>query len=343
MLLGVSLALLLYPVGLPSLGASLARERPALAAASVGANNTTFHGNLLVPAPAPNGSAPGGSALEVAYQVKLDSAASAPGLTTVYFPTMSVTFEVGWGALPVVIPPAVVNLTTENWTASPATTRSVELQNLTYFVGDAPVALSSELLSVMSSRPYGTVSLLFEWQYRLSTPGAAEIPWSPAGGVALEPAELARLTRVAPLTLAPGGPVEACVDGPVADRTFSLHAEVASPYDDFVQRTVVIPADPTLPYCWNVTIPGTIRPGPILLHLWDFDEVTLLLDSVRLNLTNLSTPATAPGADTMSPWEWVAVGGLGGVGALLLAGQRIRSRRNGPDSSPGSDAPAELP
>ncbi|MFI5415624.1 MAG: hypothetical protein ACHQ16_08285, partial [Candidatus Lutacidiplasmatales archaeon] len=259
------------PVAPPSLA------RPgAPPAAPLPRGNTSINDIIQLNLTSPVGQFAPGSVLLVSYRVALQTTTPTPS-ATVYVPGLVASF-------PAVPAPIIMflpghNLTLASGSTAAASPTGFTLRNTTSFNGTHPSNLNSELVALMSSEPFGDASVVVEWNWTLRTANGAVTTsgWGPSNAATIHPAQIAFLQSLSPRSVLPPAPVTACLSGPVQARTFSLHAETPKPFDDFVANTTRNPLGGPSTFCLTVVIPGTITPQTILMHIWDYESVTLLL------------------------------------------------------------------
>ncbi|HZY69786.1 MAG TPA: hypothetical protein VFF67_02255 [Thermoplasmata archaeon] len=346
-------AILVIALAVPTAGllraAGASTPRPAAVDPSV---TTSPHGNLLVHSAAPQGNAPPGSVLTAEYRIAVVNYTGSLGLVTLRVPGVEAVFETTQGVVYVADVPRNLTLSGGGYYASNLTTSSILLPNATSFAPGGLATFSTELASILGPLPYGQMSVIAQWQWRLTAPDGSTTngSWSPSPGQSVSIAQTAQLVSIGPLVLARGSALTACLSGPVVGRTFSLHAETVSPLNDFVQNTSAVAAGTPMPACWTITMPFYIVPQPLLIHIWDYNQVTLLLYIVKATLVGSLPVAGQNGTGTPIPLLWVLNSGAIGVGALVgvwawvdHAGRRARSRPPPPAASAAASDPPGPP
>jgi hypothetical protein len=292
---------------------------------------TSANGNWTLSLPGPIGSLYPGASLGAEYDVSLRSALPGASPLSVWVPPAMITFATSSGALRVYGNWAnftfggngsVSSVLSDNFNLSltavaPATFNAT---NRTIF--------SSQLAAIMSSLPYGSVNLTVAWRWVVAGPdGSISMsPWENSS--LIDPAYFASVESFGPPLLTTGGSYGVCIGGPIGGRLFSLHLEVARPYDDFVHVNYSVPAGASSA-CWSATVPQGIAPGPLLAHIWAYDRVTLLLYVLKLTLVN----STAGGSMTLASPGWklavnlsaLSIGGVVLIAALVLPAVRKRT------------------
>lgn len=338
----VAIAVSLLAVGLTAPRTTL--ERPAVGGVSPAPSVVTSpHGNLVVHNPGPQGTVPPGSVLSAEYRIAVVNYTPALGFVTLRVPGVEAVFQTVSETVFVAIVPRNLTIMGAGYYASNLTTGSLLLVNGTSFLSGELATFSTELASIMGPLPYGQMSVIAQWQWRLATPDGAVTngSWSPSPGQTVPIAQTVQLVSVGPLILARGSSLTACLEGPVYGRTFSLHAETINPLNDFVQSTSPVPSGAALPVCWTITMPIYIAPQPLLIHIWDYNQVTLLLYIVKATLVASLPGSALNGTGPPIPFLVILDAGALGVGVLIAiwawvdrAGRRTPPRPPGPASAP---------
>jgi hypothetical protein len=340
--LGVLVLLLtLAPAGTRPIGAPVptsAGEIPTVDARPAG--NTSINDIISLNATPPVGTFAPGSLLQVSYRVTLNTTTPTPA-ATVYIPGLLASFPAVPGTVTLFLPPH--NLTMGTGGTVSASPTAFSLRNTTSFNGSRLAGFNSELVSLMSSLPFGAASVVVQWNWTMRTANGATTTsgWVPTNAPTIHPAQVAFLQSLEPRTLVPPAAITACLNGPVQGRTFSLHAETPKPFNDFVANTTRNPISGPSTFCLTVVIPASITPQNILMHIWDYESVTLLLYNVKVKVVNATAPVTA-GPST--GWTTYADGALG-VGAVGLAAAVVVVVRREPpaDTRPPAEAPPPPP
>jgi hypothetical protein len=303
------------------------------------AANTSINDDLELNATPPGGTFAPGTLLRIDYRITVQSASPATQVT-IYMPALLASFPGTPAPANVFLPPR--NLTLGVGATLTAAPGAFTLRNTTSFNGTRPATLNSELVSLMGSEPYGSISLVAQWNWSITTPNGATTTsgWGPLSPPVIQPAQVAVLQSLVPRSLVPPAAVTACLTGPVQGRTFSLHAETPKPFDDFVGNTTRNPVNGPSTFCLSVVIPLNITPQTILMHLWDYEAVTLLLYIVKVKVGNNSSGPPSyglPGTWTEYANGAIVVGALGvGIATAIVA------RRDGPEG-PGWTPPPGPP
>jgi hypothetical protein len=288
------------------------------------AGNTSINDDVSLNATPPAGTYAPGSIVHVTYRVTIVSASSGGSAVTVYFPQMLAAFPATPAPVNLFLPPR--NLTAGVGATATGSPGTFTIRNATSFNGTRPATLNSQLVSLMGSEPYGDLSVTVQWNWSLTTANGATSSsgWGPSPSPAIEPAEIATLASLVPRQLVPPAPVTACLTGPVQGRTFSLHAETPKPFDDFVGNSTRDPVGGPSTWCLTVVIPVNITPQTILMHVWDYEAVTLLLYIVKVKVgNNTTTPGSYGLPGTWSDYANGAIGvGAVGVGIATVAVMR---------------------
>jgi hypothetical protein len=321
-------ALLLVVAGLlvpfPVLGAHAAATSPPRRGAIplLGSRPSDFatsaNGNWSLTQPGPSGSLYPGSSLGAQYTVSLRSTLSGPTPLSVWVPPAELIFATSLGPYRVFGPWANFTFGGNGSVSSVLSATfnlSLTAQAPATFNSTNRTVFSSQLVAIMSSLPHGSVNLSVAWRWVVAGPdgSVAMSPW--ANSSLIDPAYFASVESFGPPQLTAGQSYGVCIGGPIAGRLFSLHLEVAKPYDDFVQVNNSVSANATTA-CWSATVPQGIAPGPLLAHIWSYDRVTLLLYVLKFNLVN----ATAGAPETLASPGWKLVVNLSAlsVGGLVL-------------------------
>jgi len=313
--------------GRPAATISLARS----------ADNTSINDNLVLNATPPAGTYAPGTVLKVVFRVTVNSS-TGPGGLTVYVPQLDASFPAVPAPVNVFLAPR--NLTIGVGATAAATPGTVTLRNPTTFNGTHPATLDSQLVALMASEPFGNDSVSVQWNWTLSTPNGATSTgvWGPSNPPLIHPAEVAFLQSVSPRSVVPPAPVTACLTGPVQGRTFALHAETLKPFDDFVGNSTRDPVGGPSTWCLTVVIPVNITPQTILMHVWDYESVTLLLYLAKVTVGNNSSTSAGPGLPGL--WSDYANGAIvvGAVGVGVVTAVIVRRE---PLEPPTTGSPPE--
>jgi hypothetical protein len=287
------------------------------------ASNTSVNDDLVLNATPPSGTYAPGTVVHVSFRITVTSSNVTGGLT-VYLPQLLASF-------PAVPAPVNVFLSPRNLTIGVGATVSaapggLTLRNTTTFNGTRPATVNSQLVALMASAPFGQDSVTAQWNWTITTTngGSSTSGWGPANPPAIHPAELAVLASLTPRSLVPPAPVTACLTGPVQGRTFSLHAETPKPFDDFVGNSTRDPVGGPSTWCLTVVIPVNITPQTILMHVWDYEAVTLLLYIAKVKVGNNSTAGGGLGLPGL--WSDYANGAIvvGAVGVGVVTAVIVR-------------------
>jgi hypothetical protein len=322
------------PTAAPPEGAT---QHPALRPSDFA---TSANGNFSLTQPGPIGSLYPGTSLGAQYTVSLRTPLSSPSPLAVYVPPPELIVATSIGALRVF--GSWANFTfggngsvSSVLSATYNLSLTIELP-ATYNATNRTI-FSSQLVAIMSSLPYGSVNLSVAWRWVVAGPDGsiAKSPW--ANSSLIDPAYFASVESFGPAQLTPGQSYGVCIGGPIAGRLFSLHLEIAKPYDDFVHVNESVPAGATSA-CLSATVPQGIAPGPLLAHIWSYDRVTLLLYVLKLTLVN----ATAGAPPTLASPGWklvVNVSALSFGGLVLVAvvvAPVLRKRPPRPSNEPAA-------
>ncbi|MCI4327259.1 MAG: hypothetical protein L3K16_06470 [Thermoplasmata archaeon] len=301
------------------------------------AGNTSINDDVSLNGSAPAGTYAPGTVVHVTYRVTVVSASSGGSAVTVYFPQMLATFAATPAPVNLFLPPR--NLTAGVGATATGSPGTFTIRNATSFNGTRTAALNSQLVSLMGSEPFGDLTVSVQWNWTLTTANGATSSsgWGPSPSPAIEPAEIATLASLTPRALAPPAPVTACLTGPLQGRTFSLHAETPKPFDDFVGNSTRDPVGGPSTWCLTVVIPVNITPQTILMHVWDYEAVTLLLYIVKVKVGNNTTTPESYGLP--GTWSDYANGviGLGAVGVGVTT--VVVVRREPPVRTPADEPP----
>lgn len=324
--------LLLTILGGPSVASAVAPGHPPARELTVSAQpsgNTSINDAIDLTASAPSGSFPAGTVLRVSCEFTMNSTTSATQ-ATVYMPQLQAVF-------PATPAPVQLFLNSQNITGGfgptiAAASGAITLHNATTFNKTGRVTFTSELAALMGSEPFGDLSVLPQWSWTVMTPSSVTTTsgWGPSPPPTIHPALVATLQSLIPKSLTPPAPVTACLTGPLQGRTFSLHAETPKPVDDFVANTTRDPVGGPSTFCLTIVILTNITPQTLLIHVWDYESVTLLLYIEKVTVTNGSGDGTnGTGPDWTEYADVAIVVGAVGVGIAVL----VLMRRQPPESS----------
>ncbi|MFI5415110.1 MAG: hypothetical protein ACHQ16_05535, partial [Candidatus Lutacidiplasmatales archaeon] len=309
--------LLLTILGAPSVGSAVAAvHSPArgLAVSAQPSGNTSINDAVDLTGSSPSASFPAGTVLRVSWRFTMNSTTSATQ-ATIYLPQLQAVF-------PATPAPVQIFLNSQNITGGfgltiSAASGAVTLHNATTFNKTGRVTFTSELAALMGSEPFGDLVVLPQWNWSVTTPAGVTTTsgWGPSPPPTIHPALVATLQSLVPKSLTPPAPVTACLTGPLQGRTFSLHAETPKPVDDFVANTTRDPIGGPSTFCLTIVILANITPQPLLIHIWDYESVTLLLYIEKVTVTNGSGEGTnGTGPDWTEYADVAIVVGAVGVG-----------------------------
>jgi hypothetical protein len=307
---GLLLLTLLSGVATPLVASTSAHLPRSVSELVRPAGNTSINNDLVLNATSPAGTYSPGAIVHVEYRVTVLSATDG-GSVTIYLPQLLASLPGLPAPVNLFLPPR--NLTMGVGATVTAAPGTLTLRNTTSFNGTRPATINSQLVSLMGSAPFGDINVSGQWNWSITTPDGATASsgWQPASSPTIEPAEIASLLSLTPRTLTPPAPVTACLTGPLQGRTFSLHAETPKPFDDFVGNSTRDPIDGPSTWCLTVVIPVNITPQTILMHIWDYESVTLLLYIVKVKVVNNTSAAAA----AVVPGTWTEY-----ANAAILAG-----------------------
>jgi hypothetical protein len=242
---------------------------------------TIPHGNLSIPLFLPSLTLAAGTHLVARYQFKVVSwPTGLPNLTVWVYSELAVFRESSGASLEETI--GARNQTVVNGTLSNpnATTGNVTIGAAgASFSNGSKAVLSSQLLAVMVSVPWGTLTMDFRWDWESITPSGVANYSSWSTFQTITPPEHLTVVSDGPPQLTPGAAFQVCIAGPVQNRTFSLHMEVPSPYVSFAWNTTHVPGNWTGTYCWSDTMPSTFTklPSMLLVHIWEYNTLPSIL------------------------------------------------------------------
>jgi hypothetical protein len=352
------LLLVVSSVGAITIGGGTApRPSPLPARASASGvhpeGNTSINDDLVLNGTPPAGRYAPGTLVQVQYRVTVLSASGASN-ATVWVPQLLANFGASPSAVNLFLPAHELNVTVGGTANAPI--GEVALRNVTSFNGTRPATLNSQLVALMGSLPFGQLAVSAEWNWTITASDGSSVSsgWAPSNSTVIHPAEIAYLGNLTPRQLVTPAPVTACLNGPLQERTFSLHAETVSPVDDFVGSELRDPINGPPNLCLTVVIPTNITPQTILMHIWDYESVTLLLYIVKVKV--LSENATSTTNASVLPGDWsdyanaaIVVGAVGLAIAVALvvrrdgAGPRGKGPPPGAELAPGADPPVPGP
>jgi hypothetical protein len=304
------------------------------------AGNTSINDEIDLTAASPVGSFAPGTVVRVSLLLNVTSLTNTSATSaTVYVPELQAVFPASPASVEIF--PAGVNVTLGIGAPVVAVTGSVTIRNETTFNTSGKLTFTSELAALMASEPFGDLTLVDQWNWTVTTPtgAATSSGWGPTPAQVIHPAEVAFLKSLEPRSFTVPSTITACLTGPIQARTFSLHAETPKPVDDFVINTTRNPINGPSTFCLTIVIPATIAPQPLLVHIWDYETVTLLLYIVKVTATNATTNGSGPGGGT--DWTQDAdIAAIVGVGVVAV-GVIVLVRRHPPE--PRAPAPPASP
>ena len=305
-----------------------------------------FHGNFSASGDGPGTSAPALSTLTITYQ--FEDPSYTPDLSNLYLkvPAPAAIFNSTAGPFTLYLPPRTISINSSGWTAQSNASSTFPLANATTFTGEGGTSargaiLSTQTVSLASPLPYGALTVFLRWKWVLQPPTGPNVtlganPWIPSGtGVGIQPDRYAALASTSGSSLLAGQTFSACVDGAIADRTFSLHAETVRPANDFVQVNATVPSNQVGPYCWSLIVPTYVAAQTIEMHLWEYlvaptdpSNVTqFLLYSVRVNIVNDTGSTLSLFGISATQWALYGTAGILGLIVVVVLSRRARSRK----------------
>ena len=327
--------------------ALLAVPCPDVSGASSGTAATfepTPNGNFSIEGPGPETNLPAGSILTVQYELRDPNYTSTQKGLYVRVPAPTAQFNVSYGQLRLQMPGITVAFNSTNWTNPANTTTSEQLLNETVFpntgrVANDRAALSSGDLALTSPETFGALTIDLRWRWAASPSFGANFTgsWEPsASGVAIEPDQFVQLLSPASQTVSPGQGVAVCLGGPVAGRTFSLHAVMPSPRLDFATRNGTVAPNGVSPYCQTLVLPTWLEPQNINVYVWDLSTsnstpgviTSFLLYVIKVNVVGASPSTPSLYGIPLGTWYL----GLGAATAVLLLAIAYALWRGGPGS-----------
>jgi|GEM_PF-2958335 len=304
-----------------------------------------YHANLYVNASAPTAATAPGTAITAEYSVQSTGYPGSPGPATITVPSAVVMIPTTDTLLHLYLAPVNLTLTgnaSAEATAGPASKFGTALT----FNTTGTALLSSQGIALMASWPHAQVPVEFRWRWAMSAPDGSTTEGTWSAWQSVVPAALAAFVPDPPHTWTLGSPYMTCLTGPLAGRSFSLHVSTANPVAQYDGGEVTVPTSGpgTTAFCWNSTLPTSIVPQQAFIHLWEFANLTYLLDVVLIELaapgsgTAVTPPFTPP---AINGWSVVLVAGaiiaavIVGVELYLLAGYR-RAHRPPPPPPPAA-------
>jgi hypothetical protein len=311
---------------------------PAWAGASPAFFHTSANSNFSLAQPGPTGVLLPGSLLRVEYYLSLLNPPPQVFPVTIFFPPVQDTWATSGGTLAGGAPAwnyTFVGLPANSSSRSVVQNITSTASNASTFNQSGSVGFSSQLVAIMASVPFGGVLLAVTWRWLVADPSGAILASTWRSSASIEPAEMVSLLQAGPSTLVPGESYTVCLGGAIAGRLFSLHLEIPRPYDDFAQVNETVPAVGVTRICWSAQVPYWVPPGPLLAHVWNYANVTLLLFILKLTLVASSPPG------------WLAwVEQPSNAASLILIAVLVASvlvARAGRASHPGLTGPAPAP
>jgi hypothetical protein len=232
--------------------------------------------------PTTNLAAGGSLALTMEFAV-VNYSASDKGIT-LYFPTQDFTFPLApTGNYTATITPEDLTIAGPGWTNGANTNRTVVPAGGLNFVQGGKVRLSTQKIAIMANTPYGSLTMMFHWEWKMTEPNGtvSQSGWSPTtakwgGGVVLPsvffPAQYIQFLSGAGngQSVTIGTTYSATIGGPVGGHYYFLEMENGA--GSVVQsQGTTLPANAT---SGNVTIPVLnydhyLPPGLYLVHIHD--------------------------------------------------------------------------
>lgn len=299
------------------------------------AANTSLvpHSALYVNASAPSAPMAPGEEFAAIFEVMVPAYTSGIAGDQVVIPPAYVQIPTTTGALHLYL--NAVNFTVagsaaESAPAGPPTRFGTALA----FNASTVAALSSQQVAVTATWPYGGPSVEFRWTWTATAQDGSTAQGNYSAWTSVTPGQLASPTQAVAHTWVIGSPYELCLGGPIGGRTFSLHLATSSPVEQIDGGAVSVPVGPHAQFCWNSTFAVSVTPQQAFVHLWEYGNVTFLLLTVLIQITNDPAPP-AGGGGSSPPLSSLATAALFGVGIvvvvvvveILLVAGRARRRR----------------
>jgi hypothetical protein len=257
------------------------RSAAPIVLAPHGSVATIPHGNLSIPLALGNTSLAAGTFVVASYQFRVVSWPTGLTNLTVWVNSEQISFPKSTGGtLQLTIPAYSTTVTSgslsnRNATAANATIGAAGAN----FSSGSVATLSSQLLAVTASVKWGTVQMSFRWDWA-STPSGGGISYSAWSAFqTITPPENLTVLSEGPARISPGDAFNVCIGGPIQNRSFSLHMEVANPYLAFAWNSTRIPSNWTGTFCWGVTMPLWFSnlPAALLVHIWEYNVLPSIL------------------------------------------------------------------
>lgn len=261
-------------------GSALVRDAPTSSSANplsstTGSTATTAHGNVSVKAGLPGLSMPANAVLQATYTFHVTHFPSGSGSITFYVPSEQVTVpESGGGKITLFVSPHTFAVQGTSTQGGASTQVQKTLPQAGKLVAGSSAEMSSQLIAITNTVPWGQAPISFTWQWKVLAPGGGSTLAAGASSPAsIEPQEYVKIVSSGPSQISPGQSFRVCFGGSTFQgRTLSLHMEVPNPYYAFAWNTTHIPANAASPYCMSVQMPTSFHdlPTPLLVHVWAY-------------------------------------------------------------------------
>jgi hypothetical protein len=298
----------------------LSGHPPPTPAAAVPAavGNLTSSGNFTSQEPGPSGTLTPGARLGYRYQAEFPEFVNGSPPVSVQFPPTNAFFPTTTGGLSVGIARRNLTFNDSSYTGAASTIALLTLTNVTVFHQPNTATLSTSGVALMSTSANESISIRVQWQWVIyDVDGSvSNATWSPTPAINVTPDLFVNLTTLEPRTILPGTRVSACLFGPVANRTYSMHAVELAPPSDFAQATVVGTPGNGSSLCWELTVPTGAPSGAAFIRIWDLTNprASYLLYAVHIRIGNSSGGQSLVTTVT----NVVNLGALGTIAALAV-------------------------
>ena len=237
-------------------------------------------GALRISASPPSGSYPVGTTLSALVELRAVASSGLDPTGTVDLPSLSAVFGISGGtSITLVLAPRSVNVSEAGWTDPSVATASTVLAAATEFPPEGNATLSSSLIALMASAPFGALEVGARWHWALQPPGGTEVDgaWtvpSASGGVPslLFPQPLVRPAQGVPTSGTIGTNFTVQLVGGTPGQTFPMKLENATTGATLNLGSAVSPPA-TVPSFRGVILllgaTGYLAAGHYLVHLHD--------------------------------------------------------------------------
>jgi len=219
-----------------------------------------------------------GDSLTAVFELRATNTTLSPLNVRLNVPSFFAKFPLANGTtLQLYLPLRTIVLTNSSWSSASLATKSKTMTAPTSFTS-AKAVMTSELLSIMATAPYGSLTLAFRWQWSVQFASNGTVvtsPWSVVKTTGTNPTTFypppyVQLASTSNSTTAIGSTFTAYVLGAISQTTFYSVLEYASTGNTLRNQVTVTPSGNATQDAVGVKIlpkSGSLAPATLLDHL----------------------------------------------------------------------------